>query len=136
MYKLKRTSFSTDKLELKRNNIKPGNFVLHPKLSRRTGKISENVFFTSLILDVQSTDEKPFPVNLFVAFKAVFEFSEIDNDLEIDNFLKTQAVHIMYPYLRSIVTNLTSTAMMPPIILPIVDVSKLFKDNNDSILIN
>lgn len=136
MYKLKRTSFSTDKLELIRNNIKPGNFVLYPKLSRRTGKIKDKVFFTSLVLDVKSTDEKPFPVNLFVAFKAIFEFSESDNELEIDNFLKTDAVQIMYPYLRSIVTNLTSTAMMPPIILPIVDVSKIFKDNDDSILIN
>lgn len=51
-------------------------------------------------------------------------------------FLKIEAVNIMFPYLRSITTNLTTTAMMPPIVLPIVDVKKLFKDDSDSVYIN
>lgn len=44
MYKLVRTTFVTEKLEFKNNHLKPGNFKLKPTLSRRTGKINQNVF--------------------------------------------------------------------------------------------
>ncbi len=136
MYKLVRTTFVTEKLEFKNNHLKPGNFKLKPTLSRRTGKINQNVFFTTLILSVENNELYPFPVDLLVEFRGIFEFKDIDNESEIMEFLKIEAVNIMFPYLRSITTNLTTTAMMPPIVLPIVDVKKLFKNNNDSVYIN
>jgi len=128
MYKLVRTTFVTEKLEFKNNHLKPGNFKLKPTLSRRTGKINETHYYTSLILNVTSSEQFPFPVNLYVEFRAIFEFKDISSELEVTEFLKEDAVRIMFPYLRSITTNLTTSAMMPPIVLPIVDVKKLFKD--------
>ncbi|MBI9009170.1 MAG: protein-export chaperone SecB [Tenericutes bacterium] len=136
MYKLLRTSFVTDKMELKRNNIKLGNFKLSPVIKRKTGKIKDKLYFTALSLTITSTEEHPFPVDIKVLFRAVFEFSEIDNEEEIDQFLKLDAVRTMFPYLRTITTNLSVTAMMPPIILPIIDTDKLFVEKNQSILIN
>ncbi len=136
MYKLVRTTFVTEKLEFKNNHLKPGNFKLKPTLSRRTGKINQNLFFTTLILSVKNSELYPFPVDLFVEFRGIFEFKDIENESEIMEFLKIEAVNIMFPYLRSITTNLTTTALMPPIVLPIVDAKKLFKNDTDSVYIN
>ena len=136
MFKLVKSSFGTDHLEMKKNNIKPGKFKLRPILSRQTGKINDTTYFTLLKLVVESNEEYPFPVNLTIDFRGVFVFKDIDNDAEVLEFLKTEAVRIMFPYLRSITTNLTTTAMLPPIILPIVDPTKLFKEDDKAIYIN
>lgn len=136
MYKLLRTSFITDKMELKRNNIKLGNFKLSPTIKRKTGKIKDKLYFTALSLTITSTEEHPFPVDIKVLFRAVFEFAEFDSEEEIAGFLKLDAVRTMFPYLRTITTNLSVAAMMPPIILPIIDTDKLFVEKDQSILIN
>lgn len=136
MYKIKNIAFKTEKLEISSNNIKPGNFKLIPKITRRTGKINDKLFFTTLVLDLKSSKEIPFPVDMYIDFRGIFEIEAYDSEDEVNEFLKIEAVKIMYPYLRSIVTNLSTAGMFPPIILPHVDVEKLFKPNTDSIHIN
>jgi preprotein translocase subunit SecB len=136
MYHIVKTSFQTDALEIKNNHLRGKNFKLQPKISRKTGKIRENVFFTGLTLEVKSTDEQPFPIDVFIDFKGIFQFKADDNHDDILNFLKTEAVQIMFPYLRNILTSLTTTAMLPPIILPIIDVTKLFPDNRETAYVN
>ena len=88
MYKLKRFSLATDRLEIKNNHVKRGNFNLNPSITRKTGKINDKTFFTALILSIKSTDEKIFPIDVFVDFRGEFEFSEFDNEEEIMVFLK------------------------------------------------
>lgn len=136
MYKLIKTSFTTKELKIKNNNIKPGKFKLNPQITRKTGKIKQNIYYTALILKVKSTETSQFPVDLYVDFRGLFEFENIENEENITEFLKFQAVDIMYPYLRSIITNLTTTAMLPPIILPIIDTSKLFNNDRKTTYIN
>lgn len=136
MYHIQKTSFQTDALEIKNNHLSGKNFKLQPKITRKTGKIKDNIYFTGLTLQVKSSDQNPFPIDVFIDFKGIFQFSPEDNKDDILNFLKTEAVQIMFPYLRSILTNLTTTAMLPPIILPIINVSKLFPDNRETAYVN
>ena len=136
MYNIIKSSFSTDKLEITRNNVKLRNFKLNPTITRKTGKIKENIYYTALTLFIKSSEEHPFPVNITVQFKGIFEFRDIDNEENVSTFLKGEAVQIMFPYLRTITTNLSVAAMMPPIILPIIDTTKLFNKSTDSVLIN
>jgi preprotein translocase subunit SecB len=136
MYKIIKTSFVTDRLELKNNHIKGRNFKLKPKITRKTGKIKDDIYFCNLILEVTSSQEQEFPINLLIDFKGVFQFRPGDSEGEIQEFLKVEAVRILFPYLRSIVSNLTTTAMMPPIVLPIVDITQLFPDNRETIYVN
>ena len=89
-----------------------------------------------LVLSMKNEKDNPFPIDLHIEFRATFEFHDIEDETNVMNFLKLQAVHIMYPYLRTITTNLTVTAMMNPIIWPVVDVSKLFVEGNETSLIN
>lgn len=136
MYQVVKTTFATDRLEIKNNHIQSKNFKLQPKISRKTGKVRDNVYFTALILEVTSTSEQPFPIDMFIDFRGIFEFKAGDDENEILNFLKNEAVQMMFPYLRTTMTNLTTTAMLPPIILPIIDVAKLFPDNRETAYVN
>lgn len=134
MYKLVRTSFSTEEMSIKNNKINLGNFKMVPNLKREIGKVKENVYFCRLFLDVKDTPENRFPVDVHIVFLGVFEFANIDNENEIFDFLKKDAVHAMYPYLRSMLTNLSVNALMPPILLPIIDESKLFPEETFQII--
>lgn len=136
MYKILKTSFVTDRLELKNNHIQGRNFKLKPKITRKTGKIKDDIFFCNLILEVKSSSDQQFPIDLFIDFKGIFQFRPGDSEDVIQEFLKTEAVQILFPYLRTMVTNLTTTAMLPPIILPIADLTKLFPDNRETIYVN
>ena len=131
-----KTSFTTEKLSIKNNHLKGRNFKLQPKISRKTGKVKDNVFFTALILEVTSTSEQPFPIDVTIDFRGIFQFNPGENQEAILEFLKNGAVEMMFPYLRSILTNLTTTAMLPPIILPIIDIIKLFPDDRETTYVN
>jgi len=136
MYQIVKTNFVTDRLEIKNNHIQGKNFKLLPKITRKVGKLKDNLYFTTLMLEVETSKEQPFPINLFIDFRGIFEFTPTSSHDEILHFLNTEAVQIMFPYLRTTLTNLTTTAMLPPLILPIVDVSKLFPDNRETAYVN
>lgn len=136
MYTITKSTFTTDRLEIRNNHIQGQNFRLKPKISRKTGKIRDNVFYTALKLEITSTEEELFPIDIFIDFRGIYEFTPGDDEESILHFLKNDAVQVMFPYLRSTMTNLTTTAMMPPIILPIIDVSKLFPDDRETAYVN
>lgn len=136
MVEILKTSFTTENLSIKNNHLKGRNFKLQPKISRKTGKVKDNVFFTALILEVTSSPEQAFPIDVTIDFRGIFQFRPGQNQEEILEYLKKGAVEMMFPYLRSILTNLTTTAMLPPIILPIMDITKLFPDDRETTYVN
>lgn len=128
MIKVKSVNFWTDKIEFV-NNHQSGNFQLFPKMERRLKKESDFVHVIGLTLKIESNSEKPFPINLIVEFNGRFTFDESSTEMEIIPYMEKQAVSVMYPYLRSLVTNLSVDAMINPIILPIIDATQIFPDN-------
>ena len=136
MYKLTKTSFIIHELRITKNNLAPGNYQLKPYITRQIGKLKESVYFTKLFLSIENTPDQPFPVNITVDFRGIFEFKDIIDETRVFDFLKIQAVQIMYPYLNSTVTNLSINAMMPPIVLPIIEAANLFKNNEETTYIN
>jgi preprotein translocase subunit SecB len=130
MTKMRKMSLVTNKVEVTNNFLPNGQFNLNPSMTLRTGKISENVFFNELNLEIKDKEEERFPINLFVSLKGIFEFEEIESEVEVFDFLKLQGVQMVFPYLRAMVSSITSSSMFAPVILPIIDVSQFFKDKN------
>jgi len=137
MIKVMKMMMVTDKVELINNHLPIGKFKVDHIIRRDTGRINEKAFFTQLTLEIKDKPDLKYPINLHLSIKGIFEFDNQDNLQEITNFLKYQGVNLIYPYLRSMVTNLTINAMMTPIILPIVDAFQMFKeDTNVSSFVN
>ncbi|PTJ13855.1 preprotein translocase subunit SecB [Staphylococcus succinus] len=101
---------------------------------------SAKVAFTNekayIILDCDIGDESetcPFQIN--IKMKAYFDL-EFDNESqkdydEIKRLLSINAIAILYPYIRSIVTDLTSRAnTFEPFIMPVINIAKHMNDNN------
>lgn len=137
MIKVMKMIMVTDKVELVNNHLPIGKFQVDHVIRRDTGRINDKAFFTQLTLEIKDKLDIKYPINLHVSIKGIFEFDNTDNLQEVTTFLKYQGVNLLYPYLRSMVTNLTINAMMAPIILPIVDAFQMFKeDTNESSFVN
>lgn len=126
MFDIINVSINTNQMYIKNNNVDEGEYTLDPKLTRDVGKQEENCYFTKLTLKIKNTEENPFPVDLEVSLSAVFELKNVEDENNVFDFLKKQGVHILYPYIRSTVSTLTTTAMVQPVILPVVNAFALF----------
>jgi len=115
----------TNEVKVKNNFISGNEFKINPKFYKRTGK-TESGYFTELKVELLNTEENPFPLDLSITITGVFEFNASIKDDEVEKFLNVQAVQVLFPYLRTMVTNITSSSLMAPLILPIVDVTKIF----------
>lgn len=131
--KIKNVSIDIDELHFKNNHLpRKSAYNLNPELSRTIGSEGEDMYYTQIELRIENTEERPFPMDLLVVVKALFKLTELNEDednKDIEDFLKYQGVHILYPYLRSTVSALTSISMFPPIVLPIINSRTLFKDD-------
>lgn len=87
--------------------------------------LGENVFVLKLIMEVFPTKErKVYPFNLKVTMSGFFEY---EGNIDVEQYLPNAAA-IMYPYMRSIVTSITSNANVAPLILPTINTRKLFEE--------
>ena len=131
MFKLKNVNIEIDKMSIKNNHLEKGEFKLNPNLSRRVGHIKNAEYFTELRLTIKDEPKSSFPVSIEITIKAIFTFEDVKDEEknDIDQFLKKQGVHILYPYLRSAVSNLTTNALLPPLVLPVINAMTLFENN-------
>jgi preprotein translocase subunit SecB len=116
----------TNELSLKNNNLSDGTFQFTPVFTRQIQK-DEKYGCTRLIVETKNTIENPFPVDIKVDVMARIDLSEIQENLQ-DEFLEFNAVSVLLPYVRTMITNMTTSALMVPIVLPIYDPRVLFKD--------
>ena len=119
--KINSVTFVVNEASIKNNNLPVGNFKLNPQIQKKIGKANspENAYIVEVRAEIHNTPDNPFPIDLIASLSGIFNI-EGDNEEEINNFLQIQGFQIVFPYLRSLVSNMTANAMMPPIFLPIV----------------
>lgn len=92
-----------------------------------------------VILDVdvfKDAEEKNYPFEMNI--KLVGYFKVEGDKKDIDQY-KSNAIAIMYPYIRSLVTSYTANANVTPLILPVINVNAMISDkekirkNNDNL---
>lgn len=88
--------------------------------------ISEKEMQVRLIVNLFRDTKNEYPFKMKVAIRGFFE---IENNNENINF-EPNAVAILYPYIRSIVSTYTSCANIMPLILPVINVNKMLQDKN------
>lgn len=95
-------------------------------------KISKNINYDrdKMIVDLkvdifENNDKYPFCMSV-----SIRGFFTIENNDENINF-EPNAIAILYPYIRSIVSTYTAEANIMPLILPVVNVNKLLEDKEN-----
>lgn len=95
------------------------NGKLNVDLSKRIERIDEHKYNIELSLSINNED-----LHLVVIANAHFLYGGEDYSKE-DAIVHTNTIAIMYPYVRSQVTLMTSQPGMTPIVLPPINTSKL-----------
>lgn len=71
-----------------------------------------------------------YPFHMEVTVLGYFNVNSDDNDIKTDKFYPN-AIAILYPYIRSIITTYTAMANVNPMILPTINVNKFIDSNKD-----
>lgn len=105
---------------------------IKPQFSRQVRKVTGNdkLNFVALSVKIESTEAEPKPFDIHVSLVGVFEVEDVADTTEERKFV-IEATKLLYPYLRACVTNLTASAYVAPLNLPIIQ-GAIFPEDRDS----
>lgn len=123
-----------EELSFKLNRVKLNpeeKLDIKPQFSRQIRKVNGNdkLNFVALSVKIESTEEEPKPFNINVTLVGVFEVSEMSGAADERRFV-IEATKLVYPYLRAAVTNLTASAYIAPLNLPVIN-GPIFPEDRD-----
>ncbi len=126
---------TAEELSFKLNRVKltpDQKLDIKPQFSRQVRKVTGNdaLNFIALSVKIESTEAEPKPFDINVTLVGVFEVAEVKNDSEERRFV-IEATKLLYPYLRSAVTNLTANAYIAPLNLPVIS-GPIFPEDKDT----
>lgn len=105
------------------------------KLDVKPDSLDEAVIVLGIELGDDKLESTPFYIKARIA--GVFEIeSEGLSEKQIISFYKVNGVTILFPYLRSLVSDLSSKGSESPIIIPTVNVAALIKEMDEGESLN
>lgn len=129
-----------DELEYKKNksfdNENTETFDISNDFSA-TIAVKQNIGLVSLYTKLGNLDNPSSPFFIKIILRGLFEFQmgeeEGDfNDQKFKNMLSSNAIAILYPYLRSLVTDITTKSNeFPPYILPVTNFAQMLIDSDN-----
>ena len=125
---------TAEEISFKLNRIKlnpEDRLDIKPQFSRQVRKVNgnEKLNFISLSGKIESTDAEPKPFNIDVTIVGIFEVEDVHGEQEERKFV-IEATKLVYPYLRAAVTNLTASAYIAPLNLPVIS-GPIFPEDRD-----
>lgn len=114
------TIIQTNKISIENHNLK-GNFKMNPIYEKQIVKDSDKTYTVTLMFSILNSLEHPFPVDLTAHLSGTFTFSEHSTEHEMENFLAIPAVQIIFPHLRSLISSVTASAYLQPLLLPLLN---------------
>lgn len=111
------------------NHCLNGKFTFKPEIFVSFSKLADNEWESSFCVRVINKEGTPFPFDVDVAVSLITKFNgELPPKEELISYLKVGSLNILYPYVRSVLTNVSTAAMVAPIILPVADVREFSKN--------
>ena len=102
---------------------------LNQNFTRSIKKIDEDICDVSLIFVISESAGTPTPFTMKVTVTGTFKLEKWENAENVD-FIKTNAVAIVYPFLRSLVSTITANANLPSYILPVFNIAAYFENKD------
>ena len=120
--KLKRIYFK--ELNFSREDVEKSNIDVEVEKNQST----DNEYEITLNLSIANSEEK-YTVN--VSIVGVFEFSENADEVTKNIIIEKNTISILFPYVRSQVTLLTSQPDIKPMMIPPLNINNLIKNINN-----
>lgn len=123
-YQVEKMEFNVNE-EFQNNKCKK--IELNQNLERIITKIDDNNVKVSLKFDIYNMPEKQVPFTISIIVSGIFELVEWEKE-ENKILATTNTVAILFPYLRALVSMLTSNANVPTYILPVINIAALLDE--------
>lgn len=121
--KVLNTQIKLKKLNIANNNLK-GNFKMNPIYTKLIEKVEDNVYELTLNFSVLNSKDNPFPIDFNASVVGTFTFDSNSDEVKVERFMNLPAVQIIFPHLRAVVSSVTASSYMQPLLLPLSDVTK------------
>lgn len=102
---------------------------LRPEFQRKIGKIDDNNVLVSLRFSIKN-ENNDMPFDIYADIRGAFELENWESP-ELLPLITSNAVAILFPYLRSLITMVTANANISPYVLPVMNIGALFEQNNN-----
>ena len=103
------------------NKSKPSkSYRLNPQFGISKNKIDDFNYELRLAFSLHDVNEVESPFDIDLEISGLFQFKDT-NEKDIEVFMNTNAVSILFPYLRSILSTSMSSLLVSPIVLPVID---------------
>ena len=132
-YDFKGISCEQLSFKLNRVRLEPNQRLdIKPQFSRQVRKSNENpkMMFVNLKVAVLTNENEPKPFDIEVSIVGIYELAEVADARQERDFV-IEATSMLYPYLRSMVTNLTAQAYIQPLNLPVLN-EPMFPGDGDT----
>lgn len=119
---LKFVGYRVNRMNFELVRTKNKKFLLEPGIGCNI-KRNENKILIELSCLIENKPDAPSPFNLYVSITGAFEVAESEEEINlVDN-----AVAILYPYLRSVVSSLTLAGNISSYVLPTMNINAFLK---------
>lgn len=130
-------SYSVNELSYKKNDLYQGtrqNINIDPEIKINNTLAQDSIIVTVNVQIGSQTDKQaPFMVIASISGEFVYYENEDHNQAGVDTLIKKNAVAILYPYVRSLVSNITNASnQFPALILPTINVTQVLDENGKS----
>lgn len=122
-YSLK--SIETELFNLKKGSLTNKEYNVLPSLGKNIQQRDENTYELRLSFSMKNEENNILPLEIELIIKGVFMVENYSEE-ELNLFLNTNAIQILFPYLRGILSTTMSALMIQPIYLPLMDVRDIF----------
>lgn len=122
-------NYLVDKIDFALNeNLEQGaTYKIKPIYSRNIEKKDER-YYVNLTFKLVSDTEEELPIRLFISMIGIFTLTDEENKEQLINY---DSIMVMFPYLRAIVSTITSSANIPNILLPTINMAAVMKIQED-----
>ncbi len=123
---LEMTSYSITSFKYEKNkNFKPKEKNIQIPIDFQTGfkKVDEDNLVAEFAVNI--ADEEKFPFFLNLVLQSGFRSSKWETNV---NQVEATIASILFPYVRALITSLTATAGEQPIMLPVMNVAEMIKN--------
>lgn len=102
--------------------------TINPEFSKIIKKINKDDFTVSLRVSItENAENKNLPYFVNTEIACTFNLEDWEKDI-YKSIVEVNTVAIMFPYLRSLLTSVTSNTQSKPYVLPIMNINCLFQD--------
>ena len=104
------------------------NINVNPEFKRQIRKVDDDTAVVNLKFCINN-EKKDMPFSMEVDIEGLFHLENWEQPEQLP-MITLNAIAILFPYLRSIISMVTANANISPYVLPVMNISALFSDKD------